>query len=256
MDVAVTVTRKAGALLLDKFQGDKRVSFKGRGNPVTDVDRLVEEEIIAGLAYEFPETHFLAEESGTTVGSSEYTWIIDPLDGTRNYILGIPFFSVAVALVHRGEILFGLTYAPVREEMFQAVKGFGSALNELPILASTKMHLDEAVLSFDLGSVNESSYVAMEMVLNLWGKVQATRIMGSAALSLAYAAAGRVDIYFHHKLEPWDVASGILLIREAGGEITDKSGKRAGVEGGAVIAGGSEIHQRFLEATAGEKWRS
>ena len=253
--MALTATRKAGVLLLDKFQGQKRVSYKGQGNPVTDVDRLVEEELITDLAYEFPETRFLAEESGVTVGASEYTWIIDPLDGTRNYILGIPFFSVAVALVREEEILFGLTYDPVREEMFQAVKGFGAKLNELPISASTKLHLDEAVLSFDLGSVDPSSAMAMEMVLNLWGKVQATRIMGSAALGLAYAAAGRVDIYFHHKLEPWDVASGILLVREAGGEITDKFGNQAGVDVGAVIAGGPEMHRGFLEATAGEKWR-
>ena len=254
--MALTVTRKAGVRLLDRFQGEKRVSYKGQGNPVTDVDRLVEKEIIAGLAYEFPGAHFLAEESGATVGESEYTWIIDPLDGTRNYILGIPFFSVAVALVREEEILFGLTYDPVREEMFQAVKGFGAKLNGLSISASSKLHLDEAVLSFDLGSVSSSSAAAMEMVLNLWGKVQATRIMGSAALGLAYAAAGRVDIYFHHKLEPWDVASGILLVREGGGEITDKFGNQAGVDVGAVIAGGAEMHRCFLQATAGEKWRT
>ena len=255
LQVALRAAREAGDLLLERSHTEKEVSFKGRADLVSDVDRLVESRIIEGLRSEYPDAGFLAEESEPVGGSSGYTWIIDPLDGTRNYILGIPFFCLVIALAKGDEVLLGLTYDPVRREMFQAVKGEGAYLNGSPISVSSKSRLEDALLSYDLGYVDETASRAIEMVLHLWPNIQGTRIMGSAALGLAYAACGRVDMYFHHNLSPWDVASGLLLVDEAGGIVTDKRANPATLYSGGVIASGVQLHAEFIRATEGLAWR-
>ena len=255
MQVALRVAEEAGEMLLERFHGEKEVSFKGRADLVSDVDKLAESLIIQELSREYPEAGFLAEESEPVGGSSEYTWIIDPIDGTRNYVLGIPFFCLVIALAKGDDIQLGLTYDPVRREMFQAVKGQGAYVNGSPISVSGKGRLEEALLSYDLGYVDETASRAIELVLHLWPNIQGTRMMGSAALGLAYAACGRVDMYFHHNLSPWDVASGLLLVKEAGGIITDKRGNPGTLYSEGIIASGAELHAEFLRATDGLAWR-
>ena len=255
MEVALQVAEEAGRTLLDRFHGELQVSYKGRANLVSDVDKLVERQAIEHLRREFPGAGFLAEESEAVAGTTGYTWVIDPLDGTRNYVAGIPFFCVVIALAFEGEVLLGLTYDPIRQEMFQAVKGQGAFLNGDPIQVSTKTELEDALLSYDLGYVDEKAATAIEMVLHLWPNIQGTRMMGSAALGLAYAACGRTDMYFHHNLAPWDLASGLLLVREAGGVITDKYAVPASLRSESVIACGTVLHARFLAATEGLAWR-
>lgn len=251
MEVAV----KAGETLLERFRGEMEVSYKGRANLVTDVDTQVEAQVITTLAAEFPGCGFLAEESEAVASSSGYTWVIDPLDGTRNYTLGIPFFATVIALARDGEVLMGLTYDPSRREMFQATKGQGAFLNGEPTRVSPKTELEDALLSYDLGYVDEKAARAIEMVLSLWPNIQGTRMMGSAALGLAYAACGRVDMYFHHHLAPWDLAAGLLLVTEGGGVISDKYAVPASLRSESVIACGPELHARFLAATDGLPWR-
>ena len=253
--MALRVAEEAGGLLLERFHTEKEVSFKGRADLVTDVDKLVENRIIEALSSEFPEAGFLAEESEPVSGSSELTWIIDPLDGTRNYVLGIPFFSQVIALSRGDDVLLGLTYDPVRREMFHAVDGQGAFLNGSPISVSPKGRLEDALLSYDLGYVDETAARAIELVLHLWPNIQGTRMMGSAALGLAYAACGRVDMYFHHNLSPWDVASGLLLVKEAGGVTTDKRANPSTLYTEGIIASGAELHANFLRATEGLPWR-
>ena len=253
--MALRVAEEAGGLLLERFHTEKEVSYKGRADLVSDVDKLVEARAIESLSREYPEAGFLAEESEPVGGSSGYTWIIDPLDGTRNYILGIPFFCVVVALAKGDDLLLGLTYDPVRREMFQAVKGQGAYLNGEPIGVSQKGRLEDALLSYDLGYVDETASRAIELVLHLWPNIQGTRMMGSAALGLAYAACGRVDMYFHHNLSPWDVASGLLLVAEAGGVVTDKRANPATLYSEGIIASGAELHAEFIRATDGLPWR-
>jgi myo-inositol-1(or 4)-monophosphatase len=180
---------------------------------------------------------------------------VDPLDGTRNYILEIPFFCVIIALAKDDEVLIGLTYDPVRGEMFQAVKGGGAFLNGSPIRVSDKTELDDSLLSYDLGYVDEKAAMAIELVLHLWPNIQGTRIMGSAGLGLAYAACGRTDMYFHHNLAPWDIATGLVLLPEAGGVITDKYETPSSLKAESVIASGRSLHSQFLAATEGLAWR-
>lgn len=255
LDVALRIAREAGDTLMTRLHSEKEVSYKGRANLVSDVDKLVEKRTIEELRDEFPNDGFLAEESDPVATTSGYTWIIDPLDGTRNYIQGIPFFCVVIALAKGEEILMGLTYDPVRQEMFQAVKGSGAFLNGSRINVSTKTQLEEALLSYDLGYVDEKASTAIELLLHLWPNIQGTRMMGSAALGLAYAACGRVDLYFHHNLAPWDLATSLVLVPESGGVVTDKYDQVASLRSESIIASGSGLHGDFLKKTDGLAWR-
>ena len=255
LEVALRVAREAGDTLMTRLHSEKQVSYKGRADLVSDVDKLVEKRAIEELRGEFPDDGFLAEESEPVTTASGYTWIIDPLDGTRNYILGIPFFSVVIALAKGDDVLMGLTYDPVRQEMFQAVKGSGAFLNGDRINVSAKAQLEDALLSYDLGYVDEKASTAIELLLHLWPNIQGTRILGSAALGLAYAACGRVDLYFHHNLAPWDLATSLVLVPEAGGVVTDKYDEVASLSSESIIASGSGLHADFLKKTDGLAWR-
>ena len=253
--VATEAARRAGEVILGRFHSQLEISFKGRANVVTDVDLLAESAVLQHLRDEYPDFGILSEESEPVVTGSPYTWVIDPLDGTRNYASGIPHVAVVVALAHNGEVILGVTYDPVREELFTAEKGKGAYLNDDPISVSPRREIPECLLGFDMGYVDEKAVMALDMVKALWPGLQSIRIMGSSALGLAYAACGRVDVYFHHHLFPWDIASGLLLVSEASGSVLDRHGDLASLESQSVIASSPHLLGRFLEATEGLQWR-
>jgi myo-inositol-1(or 4)-monophosphatase len=253
--VAIDAARRAGHIIQDRFLTPKTVSFKGPANPVTDVDLAAEQAVLGVLRTEYPHFSILSEESPPLDTGSPFTWVVDPLDGTRNYAAGIPHFCVVVALAYRDEMVLGVTYDPVREELFTAQWGKGAFLNGRPIAVSSKLELAQALLGFDLGYVDEAAGLALDMVRALWPGVQSMRLMGSSALGLAYAAAGRVDLYFHHSLAPWDVASGLLLVQEAGGLVVDRQGQPAALRTPSVIASSPRLIEGFLQATEGLAWR-
>jgi len=255
IEVAREAAVKAGVILLERFGQVTEVSFKGRGNIVTDVDLEVERQIFAVLGPEFPSMSLLGEESDWTRPDSGYAWIVDPLDGTRNYASGIPFFSVVVGLVLDGEVLVGVNYDPMRGEMFHAEHGKGAFLNDEPIHVSRKTAIEECVLGMDMSYNDDGASNGLNAVLSLWPGMQTVRIMGSSALGISYAAAGRHDLYFHHQLEPWDQVAGLLLVEEAGGVITDRTGKRAGLYSDGLIASSSTLHVEFMHQTDGMAWR-
>ena len=255
MDVAREAALKAGETLVERFHQVKRISFKGRGNIVTDVDTEVEAAVLAMLRREFPDMGLLGEESKGVQPDSGYVWIVDPLDGTRNYASGIPFFSVVVGLALDGEVLVGVNYDPMRQEMFHAEKGKGAFLNDAPIHVSEKSKLEDCILGMDLSYDNVGAVNGIDLVRALWPGMQTARIMGSSALGISYAAAGRSDLYFHHQLEPWDQVAGILLVEEAGGVITDRNGKRAGLYSDGIIASNATLHAEFKRKTEGMEWR-
>lgn len=256
LDVAIRAAKEAGRIIVERYRSDIKVQHKGRGNIVTDVDLLVERETIAFLREEYPTHGILSEESVKEESSSGYTWIVDPLDGTRNYASGVPMFSVNLALVLGGEVILGITYDPLRNELFWAQKGRGAFLNDAPISVSSNETVKASLIGSDMGYDDEKARRALELVLALWPGMQSMRIMGSAALGLAYAACGRLDLYFHHSLAPWDIVSGILLVKEAGGVITDRDGGPVGIHSSGVIASNKAIHADFLKLTEGLAWRS
>ena len=255
LTVATAAARAAGHVILDRFHTSKEVSFKGRANVVTDVDMLAESAALDLLRDEYPDFSILSEESAPLETCSPYTWVLDPLDGSRNYASGIPHVSVVVALAKDGEVVLGVTYDPIRDELFTAEREKGAYLNGSPISVSSRKAIPECLLGFDMGYVDEKAVLAMDMIKALWPEMQSIRIMGSSALGLAYAACGRVDIYFHHHLAPWDIASGLLLVSEAGGAVVDRHGEPASLESVSVIASSSHLVDHFLSATDGLAWR-
>jgi len=233
-----------------------QVSHKeGWNNLVTDADRAAEDALLAVITGAFSTDAIMAEESGSREGTSGYSWIIDPLDGTRNFASAVPHVCVNLALTHNDRPVLGLTYDPIRRELFHAIEGGGAFLNGERIAVSEQDDLRECVLGTDMGYLDAEGKLLLEMLRDLWPGVQSVRMMGSAALGVAYAAAGRFELYVHHYVQPWDIAPGLLLIREAGGVATDLRGAYAMPASGCIVAAAPGVHAAFMCATDGMPWR-
>lgn len=246
VDVVTHAAREAGHVLLAHFRSEKEIQYKSKGNIVTKADILSEKTILDILKEEFPYYKVLSEESNSSTQVADYTWIVDPLDGTNNYAFDIPFFCINIALVKNEDILLGVTYDPVRDELFRAEKGKGAYLNDLPVLVSKEASLEKSLVGLDIGYNSERARELVAIVARLQGHAHCLRIMGSASLGLAYVACGRVSLYFHRWLYPWDIASGLLLIREAGGEVNNWQGKPATHQTKELIASNHILHQEFI----------
>ncbi|UCH50361.1 MAG: inositol monophosphatase [Chloroflexota bacterium] len=252
LEIAITAVEEAGRILLAHFGSKIQVKHKSKGNLVTDADILSEKFILEFLQDEYPDFDILSEESNSSTSLSGFAWIVDPLDGTNNYTFGIPFFCINIALVKDRDILLGVTYDPVRKELFHAEIGRGAYLNESQIQVSKESSLQSSLVGLDLGYSQERGEEMLQVANRLWGQVHCLRAMGSSSLGLAYVACGRVNLYLHRYLFPWDIASGLLLIREAGGEVTDWQGRPANFRDTEIIASNSQLHREFL-AQFGQK---
>jgi myo-inositol-1(or 4)-monophosphatase len=246
IEVATGAARQAGEILKTHFRGESRVQYKGRANIITDVDLQSEKALKSLLQAEYPDHSILSEESQAITGSSGYEWILDPLDGTNNYSFGIPFFSIVIALTRGKEVLLGIVYDPLRDELFSAQKGKDAVLNSSPIHVSTKKTVRDSLIGLDLGYVDENGKRSLEFITSLWPKMYAYRVMGSAALGMAYTACGRLDLYFHLLLYPWELACGSLLVTEASGLVTNLEGKPLNAWENSVIASNTAVHADFL----------
>jgi myo-inositol-1(or 4)-monophosphatase len=247
LNFAIQTARDAGSILLEKFGRKLTVSKKGDINLVTEADLAAEALIVERIKSYYPKHAILAEESGITeVAGSEYKWIIDPLDGTTNYAHGYPCFAVNIALEHDGEIVVGVTYDPTRDEMFAAEKDQGATLNGRKITVSKTEDLKDALLvtgfSYDFAQRPDFINHFKQFLLHARG----VRRDGSAALDLAYTACGRFDGFWEEGLNPWDMAAGILLVKEAGGTITNYSGAPFSIYNPPMCASNSLIHQEML----------
>jgi myo-inositol-1(or 4)-monophosphatase len=251
MDVAWECARAAGDLALSRFRTDHSIDVKGHRNIVTATDVEAELRIIAILKAEYPDHKILSEETASgTDASSGWTWVIDPIDGTKNYAIGVPFWCVNVALCLDAEPVLALTWDPVHQEGFRAVAGGGAFVNDAPIRASELPDVFSAVLGFDLGYDDALGSGQLALMQRIFPNVQGIRITGSAALGLAYAACGRIDLYTHMNISPWDIAAGILLVREAGGVATDRDGGPMRITSRTFAAGGRGVHADFMSRYA------
>jgi myo-inositol-1(or 4)-monophosphatase len=264
--VARRCAEEGGRIALESFRRPQEVSVKGRGNLVTASDLASERRIREILSQEYPEHSILSEETSnfepqaSSLETRGWMWVVDPLDGTRNYVSGIPFFCISIALCHDGEPLVGLTYDPNHCEAFCAEKGRGAWLERPggepePVRSSTKPSVQASVLGIDLGYQDQRAKRMLALAHELFPGMQSVRIPGSAALGLAYAACGRYDLFVHNYLLPWDIAAGIALVREAGGLVTDRDGGPVGIGSEGVVAGGADVHADFLRLTMGIPWR-
>lgn len=251
-NIAVRAARRAGSILM-RYYGridTLTISEKQSNDYVSEVDRNAEAAIIEVIRRAYPHHAILAEESGEHKGN-DFLWIIDPLDGTTNYLHGFPQFSVSVALQHRGQLISAAVYDPLRDEMFTASRGAGALLNDRRLRVSDQKTLKGALIGTGIPFRDQrylDEYLAMlkAMVRDTAG----IRRPGSAALDFAYVAAGRVDGFWELGLSAWDFAAGALLVQEAGGAVTDIRGGDRHLESGNVVAGNLKVHQAMLKTLA------
>lgn len=216
---------RLGGQVLRSWASRITVREKSRSNLVTEADLASQTAIVDLLRGRFPQHGFLGEEDlNHERAGSEYRWIIDPLDGTTNYVHGFPYFAVSIGLEHRGDIIVGVVYDPTRDEMFAAAKGQGTTLNRRPIHCSTVPVLERALVIASLPVATSAEELAVKRFLRVLPAAQTVQRTGSAALNLAYLAAGRLEAFWSTSLKPWDMAAGILLVTEAGGQITKIDG--------------------------------
>ncbi|MEK6699692.1 MAG: inositol monophosphatase family protein [Nitrospirota bacterium] len=248
MTVAKEAALKAGEILRDNINGAREISYKGKINLVTEMDRLSERTIVAVLHAAFPGHGIVAEEETDIDKGSEFRWIIDPLDGTTNYAHGYPNFSVSIALEKSGEVILGVVYDAMRNEVFTGEKGRGAYLNGKGITVSKAETLIRSLLATGFpydrmtSEKNNLNYFSALLMAS-----QEVRRSGSAALDLCSVAAGRLDGYWELKLNPWDVAAGSLIVREAGGTVTDFSGTRFSISDREILASNGRIHHQMVE---------
>jgi len=248
LPAAAKAARQAGDFLLNGLPQAKKVDFKGEVDLVTTFDRQSEEMIFNELSAQFPTYNFLAEENIRQDNHSDFSWIVDPLDGTTNFAHGLPIFCVSIALAFKGAVVAGVVYDPTRAELFSATKDGGAFLNGRRLRVSATGELDKSLLAtgfpYDVrtspdNNLNYFSHFAL--------RAQAIRRCGSAALDLCYTACGRFDGFWEIKLKPWDLAAGSLLVKEAGGLITDLEGREFDLESPDIVASNGLIHQSMLE---------
>lgn len=235
------VVRETGRFILEESQkfSAANIEYKGKNDLVSYVDKTAEVKLVAQLSKLLPEAGFITEEGTSEVGKAEqYNWVIDPVDGTTNYVHGLPFYSISVGLMERDEVILGVIYEPNRDECFYTTRGGKAYRNAQEISVSTVDKLEGSLLAtgFPYSKFREMpAYI--DVVQELMQKTHGLRRMGSAALDLAYVACGRFEGFFEYNLKPWDVAAGALLVQQAGGSITTFTGTDNYVFGGELVAG-------------------
>ena len=250
LNFAIETAREAGQILLEKFGRKINISKKGDINLVTEADLASEKLIIERIRSYYPKHAILAEEAGDAVlldGTNKWKWIIDPLDGTTNFAHGYPCFCVTIALEHDDEIVIGVTFDPTRGELFAAEKGKGATLNNKPIRVSETESLSEALIvtgfPYNFKEKPDFARHLTDFLLHSRG----VRRDGSAAIDMAYVACGRFDGFWEEGLNPWDVAAGLLLIEEAGGQVTFYNGEKYSIYSPPICGSNGLLHRQMLD---------
>ena len=250
LNVMMKAAQKASRALKRDFGEVEQlqVSVKGPANFVTAADRRAEETLRQELERARPGYSFLGEEGGLREGSDRsHCWIVDPLDGTLNFVHGVPHFAISIALEREGTIVAGVIYNPVSDELFTAERGKGAFLNDRRIRVTGRTRLAEAVIACALPHPSRGDVGLARNEHNaVQDKIAGLRRFGAAALDLAWVAAGRFDAYWERGLSPWDVAAGIVIVREAGGFVTDVDGGEVALASGGIVAGNEAIHTELL----------
>ena len=256
LETAVDIAREA-SVLLNEFARNRPVfELKGEHDLVTAADRASEKMIVERLQTAYPTHHIMAEEGGETLGSSEYRWYVDPLDGTTNFAHGFPVYNVTLALEHKGELIAGVIADPTRGEVFTAELGGGAFLNGERIHVSKAARLNVALAGTGFPSRKRHRNVNVHFFHQVSMLTHGVRRAGAAALDLAYVACGRLDMFWEFSLNPWDVAAGILLIREAGGTVSKMRGEKVDLHADNILADNGLLHEEtlalFAEVYAGK----
>ena len=264
LNVLVNAALKAGRGLARDFGEveNLQVSVKGPGDFVSIADKRAEEVIQRELEKARPSYGFLMEESGEVKGSDgQHRWIVDPLDGTTNFLHGLPYFCVSIGLERQmaggPQIVAGVIYNPVTNELFEAERGGGAFLNDRRLRVSGRRDLAECVVGMGMPSIGRGNMARFRDETDvLLPRIAATRRNGASALDLAFVAAGRMDAYWDYGLQPWDVAAGMLLVREAGGTVSDERDRDRALQSGDVVAGNEAVHKALMKLLAEARERT
>ncbi|MEM8750887.1 MAG: inositol monophosphatase family protein [Pseudomonadota bacterium] len=250
INVMVAAVTKAGRSLTRDYNEleNLQVSLKGPGDFVSQADIKAEKTLRDGLNKARPGFNFLMEEGGEIDNGSQHRWIIDPLDGTTNFLHSNPFFAVSLALESNGQLEAGVIYNPATEELFTAEKGRGAFLNDRRLRVAARRDLDECLIATGVPALNRRGHgVALYEQRSIMNRVAGVRATGAAALNLAYVAAGRFDGYWESGLKPWDIAAGLLMVREAGGFVTEPDPSASMYETGRIVAGNEFVHGQLRQ---------
>ena len=252
LNIAIRAARSAGDIITRSADslGTLRISVKGNNDFASEVDRRAEEEIIRILHSAYPDHAILAEETGQQSGN-DFQWIIDPLDGTTNYLHGFPHYAVSIALKHKNQLEQAVIYDPVRQDLFTATRGQGATLNNRRLRVSRQTHLEGAFLGTGFPFKNRSNIEPyLDIFRDIFSITAGVRRAGAASLDLAYVAAGKLDGFWEIGLKPWDMAAGCLLIQEAGGVVSDFVNQPNYLETGNVVCGNPKLHRLLLDKIA------
>lgn len=254
LETATAASQEAGSLLLEYAGAGFHIEYKNPINLVTDADRAAEQCVIDRIKAHFPTHRFLAEEQGRLEeAQSPYLWIIDPLDGTTNFAHGYPAYCVSIGLEYEGRCVLGAIFDPSRNELFTAIEHQGARLNGRLVHVSNTMTLDRSLLVTGFAyDIRETPRNNLDHFVKFALKAQGLRRTGSAALDLCYVAAGRFDGFWEVRLNPWDMAAGSVIVREAGGRLTDFSGKDLSIYGQELVASNGQIHEAMLAVLSQE----
>jgi myo-inositol-1(or 4)-monophosphatase len=247
LTIAVRAARKAGDFIIREANHISAVESKSEHDYVTNVDRAAEQLIIETISSAYPEHSFLGEESGES-GESEFQWVIDPIDGTTNYIRKIPHWAISIACKHKGRTQIGVVYDPNKEELFTAVKGRGAQFDNKKMRVSNTKGLEHSLLATGFPFRNDEKLAEyLEVFGKLFPLCSDMRRAGSAALDLAYVAAGRFDGFWEFGLSPWDTAAGALLVEESGGMVADMHGNPNFEKQGSILAANPKAFKAMLK---------
>ncbi len=254
LETAIEIGREASALIAAavkrRGEHDRSFELKGEYDLVTETDRASERLIVERLQSHFPTHSIVAEEGGGHAGTSEYRWYVDPLDGTTNFAHGFPVFNVTLALERAGELICGVIVDPTRDEVFSAEAGGGAFLNARRIHVSGAARIEDALAATGFPSRKRHRNVNVHFYYQLAMLSHGVRRAGAAAIDLAYVACGRLDLVWEFSLNPWDMAAGVLLVREAGGTVTNMRGGPFDLRGGHVLADNTRVHAETIELFA------
>ena len=250
-NTALIAAQAAGKYIHENLNNTLKINYKGRANMVTQVDRNSEKIITDLIKENFPEHQILAEETTPVNNESLFKWIIDPLDGTTNFIHGFPCFAVSIALEYNDEIIMGIVLDPERNELFSAIKDRGAYMNKQQIHVSKIKNLSASLLSTGFPyELNQHFYKNIELFRAFFEKSQDIRRAGSAAIDLCYVACGRFEGFWEFDLNPWDVAAGVLIVSESGGKLTNFLGKEFSIYEKQILASNGIIESEMLEVLA------
>lgn len=246
LDTAIEAAHAAGQIIMESYHRPVEVRLKGLRDLVTEVDVAAQEAIVRLLTTRFPDHAILAEEDlGSLDEPGEYTWIVDPLDGTTNYAFRLPIFSVSVGLAHQGDPVLGVVYDPARDHLFHAQVGQGAFLNGMPLRVAEREELIGTLIGFDWVREPDLRETLLHILNRVAPRVGTVRALGSAALGPCYVAAGWLDAYFHARLSPWDAAAGTVIVREAGGQATDFAGQPWSLRSPRFLATSNALHPKM-----------